>query len=364
MAKARKRDDGRYAVSLSLADGKRKYFYSTVSRHEAELAKAEWLKMHPDLMEGEKIDGRITVAKWADRWVDSYKSGLEESTKRWYVANLNALCRYTFKSGVVFGNMKVVDVRATHLSEIVNSLAGNSKSDVGSKKLVLRGLFSAAQENGLIHLNPAVKLPNVKGTYEGHKALTRHEAALIADHYQGHDFGLPAMLMMWAGLRKQEAFSLKWSDIDLANGVIHISHAMDVRTGAEKATKTENSVRDIPIFAALKLPLQRAYKGRSGDLLFVRSNRQAYNEQAIRCRLDSFLRYLRKETGEELDFNCHDLRDTFATMCYDAGVDVQTTAKWLGHANVMTTLKIYTKLSAEKHEESVERMNDFVTEVM
>ena len=364
MAKAKKREDGRYAVSLTLANGKRKYFYSTVSRHEAELTKAEWLKLHPDLMEGEKIDGRISVEKWANKWMESYKSGLEESTKRWYVSTLNAICRYTFKSGVVFGSMKVSDVRAAHLSEIINSLSGGSKSGIQSKKLVLVGLFSAAQENGIIPLNPAAKLPKVKGTYEGHKALTRHEAALIADHYQGHDFGLPAMLMMWAGLRRQECFSLRWSDIDLANGVIHINHAMDVRTGAEKDTKTENSFRDVPIFAALKLPLQRAYKSRSGDILFLRSNRETYTEQAIRCRLDSFLRYLKRETGEDISFTCHDLRVTFATMCYDAEVDVQTTKKWMGHANVMTTLKIYTKLSAEKHEESVERMNDFVTEVM
>lgn len=363
MAKAKKREDGRYAVSLSLADGKRKYFYSTVSRHEAEVKKAEWLKLHPDLMEGEKIDSRITVEKWAEKWMGSYKSGLEDSTKRWYNATLRSICQYTFKTGVALGQMRVADVRSAHLSEIVNSLAGAGKGTIQAKKLVIRGLFSAAQENGIIHINPAAKLPNVKGTYEGHKALTRREAALIADHYQGHNFGLPAMLMMWAGLRKQECFSLRWEDIDLANSVIHVSHAMDVRTGSQKATKTENSVRDIPIFAALKLPLQRAYKSRSGNLLFEKANGQVYTEQAVQSRLDSFLRYIKRETGEELSFTCHDLRDTFATMCYDAGVDVQTTAKWMGHSNVMTTLKIYTKLSAEKHEESVEKMNDFVSEV-
>jgi site-specific recombinase XerD len=50
-------------------------------------------------------------------------------------------------------------------------------------------------------------------------------------------------------------------------------------------------------------------------------------------------------------------------MCCDAGVDVHTTAQWMGLSNVTATLKIYTKLSAEKHEESVEKMNDFVSEV-
>lgn len=364
MAKARKREDGRYAVSLSLADGKRKYFYSTVSRHDAELKKAEWVKLHPDLMEGEKLDGRITVAKWAEKWMDSYKGSLEPSSRRWYLSTVKGLCEYTFKSGVTLGSMRVAEVRAAHLSEIVNSFSGASKGAIQNRKMVLRSIFSAAKDNGLISVDPAVKLPNVKGTYEGHKALTRHEAQLIADNYQGHRFGLPAMLMMWAGLRKQECFSLRWEDIDLTDGVIHISHAMDVRTGREKATKTENSVRDIPIFAALKLPLQRAYKSRSGALVFPREDGSLWSEQTILSALESFTKMLKDRTGENITFRCHDLRDTFATMCYDAGVDVQTTAKWMGHSNVMTTLKIYTKLSAEKHEESVERMNGFISEAL
>lgn len=364
MAKAKKREDGRYAVSLMMANGKRKYFYSTVSRHEAELKKAEWLKLHPDLMEGEKIDGRISVEKWAEKWMEAYKGGLEPSSRRWYLATVKSICRYQFKTGVVFGNMRVAEVRAAHLSEIVNSFSGSGKGTIQNRKMVIRSIFSTAKDNGLISVDPSVKLPSVKGTYEGHKALTRHEAQLIADNYQGHRFGLPAMLMMWAGLRKQECFSLRWDDIDMTAGAIHIGHAMDVRTGAEKATKTENSVRDIPIFAALKLPLQRAYKGRSGTFVFQRDDGSLWSEQTIKSALESFTKMLKERTGESISFTCHDLRDTFATMCYDAGVDVQTTAKWMGHSNVMTTLKIYTKLSAEKHEESIERMNGFINEAL
>ncbi len=364
MARAKKREDGRYAVSLSLADGRRKYFYSTESRHAAEVKKAEWAKLHPDLVEGETIDSRITVERWAMRWLESYKGSLEPSSKRWYWQTVKTICGYTFKSGVALGGMKITEVRATHLSEIVNSFSGISKGAIQNRKMVIRGIFSTAVDNGIISVDPSTKLPNVKGTYEGHKALTRHEAQLIADNYTGHRFGLPAMLMMWAGLRKQECFSLRWDDIDLTAGVIHISHAMDVRTGREKATKTENSVRDIPIFAAIKLPLQRAYKGRSGAFVFHREDGSMWSESTIVHALETFLKFIKERTGEDISFTCHDLRDTFATMCYDAGVDVQTTAKWMGHSNVMTTLKIYTKLSAEKHEESIERMNGFISDAL
>ena len=365
MAKAKKRDDGRYAVSLSLPSGKRKYFYSTVSRHEAEVKKADWMKAHPDGEEGEKIDHRITVEAWSAKWLEAYKSGLEDSTKRWYRNTLRRVCSFQFSDGRTLGSMRVADVRAAHCAQFVNSLTGNSKSDISRKRMVLRQIFTSAKENGIITADPTERLPKVKGTYEGHKSLTRREAGIITANYQGHQFGLPVMLMLWAGLRKGECFALRWKDIDLARGVIHVSVAIDTVTGAQKATKTENSVRDIPILAPLQKPLQRAYMERSGDgLVFPRKDGTPYRIEWIDYNTARFKDYIEERVGERIEFTCHDLRDTFATMCYDAGVDVKSTQQWMGHSDVNTTLKIYTKLSSERKAESVERMNSFVTEAL
>ena len=51
-------------------------------------------------------------------------------------------------------------------------------------------------------------------------------------------------------------------------------------------------------------------------------------------------------------FTAHDLRTTFATMRYDAGVDLHTVKRWMGHSNIETTLAIYTKLTEERRTES------------
>ena len=182
---------------------------------------------------------------------------------------LKNLLDFTFTNGLRFGSMRVSDVRPVHLAEYVNTLAGKSKSAIRSKKMILRSMFDAAVENHLIEDNPAERLPKITGTYEGHRALTRQEAALVTANYAGHRFGLPAMVMMWAGLRTQECFALRWEDIDLKQNIIHVRRALDIRERSEKATKTENSVRDVPIFAPLQLPLQRAYKSREGHLVFT-----------------------------------------------------------------------------------------------
>ena len=54
-----------------------------------------------------------------------------------------------------------------------------------------------------------------------------------------------------------------------------------------------------------------------------------------------------------------DLRTTFATMCYDAGVDLHTAKRWMGHSSVETTLSIYTKLSNERRVESTDAMDAY-----
>jgi site-specific recombinase XerD len=44
-------------------------------------------------------------------------------------------------------------------------------------------------------------------------------------------------------------------------------------------------------------------------------------------------------------------------LLYDAGVDVKSAQKFLGHAEVETTLQIYTHLSEEKEQSSVDALN-------
>lgn len=61
-------------------------------------------------------------------------------------------------------------------------------------------------------------------------------------------------------------------------------------------------------------------------------------------------------------FTAHQLRHTYATMLYDAGVDVLTAQRLLGHADVQTTMKIYTHLSEQKEQNSINSLNSFISE--
>lgn len=51
------------------------------------------------------------------------------------------------------------------------------------------------------------------------------------------------------------------------------------------------------------------------------------------------------------------LRHTFCTMMYENGVDVMTAKNQMGHADIQTTLSIYTHISADHTAEEMKKMN-------
>lgn len=59
-------------------------------------------------------------------------------------------------------------------------------------------------------------------------------------------------------------------------------------------------------------------------------------------------------------FTAHQLRHTYATMLYDAGVDTKSAQSLMGHASIEMTLKIYTHLSQRKKANSISKLNDFL----
>ena len=62
-------------------------------------------------------------------------------------------------------------------------------------------------------------------------------------------------------------------------------------------------------------------------------------------------------------FTPHMLRHTYATMLYDAGVDIKSAQKFLGHANIEMTLSVYTHLTKFKIDSAIESLNTHIAEM-
>ncbi len=58
----------------------------------------------------------------------------------------------------------------------------------------------------------------------------------------------------------------------------------------------------------------------------------------------------------------HMLRHTYATMLFDAGVDIKSAQRFLGHADVEITLSIYTHLTKYKEEQAIQVLDKHLNE--
>ena len=60
------------------------------------------------------------------------------------------------------------------------------------------------------------------------------------------------------------------------------------------------------------------------------------------------------------EFTAHSLRHTYITMLYKAGVDVLTAKEQAGHADISTTLAIYTHLDSEFKKKTLTKLDDYL----
>ena len=201
--------------------------------------------------------------------------------------------------------------------------------------------------------------------YDGEHLLAlmkaRDEIAAISAHWYEHPMGAPVILMLYAGLRRGEALGLRWQDVDLSSGVLHIRHAlrvgMDHNSLELAGPKTRTSERDVAILPIVRTVLCQL--PHDGEFVFAPFR----TASAFKYQFDSFVEHMRRYLGPAFALRAHDLRHTFASMCYDANVDVKTAQALLGHATPQITMQVYTHLSDEKKAASVHALADYTNSV-
>jgi len=339
----KRRKDGRVQVQIDIGlspDGKRirKYFYGQTLA-EARANRDAWL----DSRNGKSLD---SVSAWADTWLNTYNTRLRDSTMRRMTCTVGQIKRHF--DGKMLAEVTPVDVQA-----FVNQFAGCTHMCAEHKLYVVRQIFSTAVDNRMIDSSPVrgIQLPKTT-KIKGHRALTREEQQKIISHYHATGDGAMAMMFMFTGMRAGELCALTWDDIDLDAGTISISKQCDFR-GHITAPKTDNSVRIVPVMGALRdvLAHMHTHKG----LLFPTDKGNLYTETIFNKAWHKYA------TAVEVDCTPHDLRDTYATILYDAGVDMKTMQALMGHGDISTTLQVYTKLSEQKKDDSLQKLREYVT---
>ena len=207
-----------------------------------------------------------------------------------------------------------------------------------------RTALKRAVQEGLIRTNPAVgcKLPPKKAREM--QVLTQNE--IIRFLHQAKEEGCYELFLLelGTGMRRGEILALKWSDLNLKTGELHIERQVYI-IRAEiiiSTPKTKASVRTVILPPSLLKALGAYKKTVDSEWMFPSptDNGRPRNPSSVRKRLQLIL-----ERAGCKKVRFHDLRHTFATMALEHGMDVKTLSATIGHVSSATTLDIYSHIT-------------------
>ena len=173
--------------------------------------------------------------------------------------------------------------------------------------------------------------------------------------YLGDIEGALAYVMLnlyyFTGMRVSEALALWWSDVNLSEGYIKVSHTMANTTEPEKKcknyTKTASGMRTIDIPQDL-VQLLKWWKKQQYDNLLQKGNDHyvlsATDEPLHRSTVNNVVNRYAKLAGVHR-IQAKELRTSHACLLINKyNVDILAVSQRLGHAKPTTTLKYYLQL--------------------
>ena len=107
-------------------------------------------------------------------------------------------------------------------------------------------------------------------------SFNREELAVLDDYFHGTNAEPAYLLGRYCGLRINECYGLKWSNVDLKNGTILIDRQMQYQQGRIKlvSLKTRNAKRTIQMCDKLKVYFQELAERREQDQLHLADLRE------------------------------------------------------------------------------------------
>ena len=363
----KKRTDGRYCTQIFVGhrpDGTRimKTVYGKTVR-EVERKERE-IRSQIDM--GLNISRSITLSEWADEWLETYKSFLSPYTVRRYRSIVNVHIKPNI------GKLRVDKVKLSHVQKLLNDLSDYSISSVKKVRDAIHQMYVAAIANELAIKDPTIGATINARALEEKAALSEEEVKLINEYCEKGNAGVFVLTLLYTGMRKGEAMALTWDDIDFDRGVIHITKATVFVNNQPtiRNPKTKNSIRDIPILDNLRTVLweykqncQGVYGAKIGDKnVFLNNLGNPHSESSINRLWTSFLKNFNNYYGTDIKFGMHQLRHTFCTMLYNAGVDIKTAQSILGHSDASVTLRVYTHLSDRQKSTNISKLNEYINQ--
>jgi len=383
-----KRKDGLFMARMKYQGETYTIYGKNAKKLEKELADLRYEVEHGLRGKGDNM----TLNAWFEVWLDSLQD-VREST----------LVRYTQMFEMYLkedlGKTRLKDFKQARIQRHFKKMAEEEYSTKTMKDtlVILKAMFNLAVTNDIINKNPCTGVRIAKTEDKERRVLTIEEQREVLEQAKGRVCEPLVHVALGTGMRAGELQALTWKDIDFKNRTISINKTLVYIPDREtrkhyftyQPTKTKSGTRVIPmqddVYRALRrqrvqikeLQLHTSnWTPEPGfeDLVFVNVTgrpRQGMDFRNDLTRIENAINKERKKVAKEQNksfkpiphFHPHTLRHTFATRCFEAGIDAKTVQNYLGHSSVAITLDLYTHVTEDKAKSEMEKLNSLYQQI-
>lgn len=194
-----------------------------------------------------------------------------------------------------------------------------------------RKLSQQKQWNRLARRQTVIRKADIKPWFDSVKSL--HDHPTVRDYL---------LMLLLTGLRKAEAESLRWADVNL-------------RSKQFKIQETKNHVSlELPMSDYLYGILLRRWQERDNDVWVFPGRGDEGHITNIRGVMDKLI----KASG--VDFDLHDLRRTFITIADGLGIGAYTIKKLVNHKSAGDVTAGYFVADVERLRQPMQEITDYI----
>ena len=199
-------------------------------------------------------------------------------------------------------------------------------------------------------------------------AFSKEEIAILDDYFHGTNAETAYLLGKYCGLRINECYGLKWSNVDLEAGTILIDRQMQYQEGIIKMVplKTRNAKRTMYMNDKLKAYFQKLaeereqYKitkaalwGQNQKMIEDLDGSRISSTELVNCLPDGKIQTVNSmkfhakavKAKYGIAFKYHYLRHTYGTLMAEMNTPTHLLCNQMGHGNIQVTQRYYIAIS-------------------
>ncbi len=378
----RQKSNGVYSARYVDRFGNRKEIYD---RNLAELKRKLNTAIYDDAKGNNVEDNSIILSQWFKSWIEIHKYKVIRNNTKMYYTQLFA--KHIEPS---LGEKKLKDITQLNIKTLLKELdqKGYHYETKNKVRIMLLDMFDKAMIDNYVLKNPCKGIRLARDEKKDIRVLSREEQAEFFECSKGTFYDNLFMVAVLTGLRQGEICALTWDDIDFEKKEISVTKTLlyqklegDIQKEFHlNPPKTKTSKRIVPISKQCEMALKRQYIQRNNvmarrsskplpgyeNLLFTTKFGTPICNQilsdAIKRIIDE-INLCRDELEQFESFSAHCFRHTFATRCFEAGIQPKTVRAYLGHATLQMTMDLYTSVLESHKQEEMQKLENVLNDV-